>query len=116
AIADRTELIEPIDEPPVPPPTRFRGAPADDPESAARRRKGLIIGVSVGAAIIGVALIVLASVLSRIFGDVGGGLGGDQLGLNAGWGRQQRRQHLHRSGRETCSRNGVFTRGRGGRG
>jgi putative peptidoglycan lipid II flippase len=83
AIADRTELIEPVDEPPVPPPTRFRGAPTDDPESAARRRKGLIIGVSVGAAIIGVALLVLASVLSRIFGDVGGGLGGDQLGLNA---------------------------------
>jgi putative peptidoglycan lipid II flippase len=83
AVADRTELIEPVDEPPVPPPSRFRGAPTDDPESAARRRKGLIIGLSVGAGIIIVALIVLASVLSRIFGDVGGGLGGDQLGLNA---------------------------------
>ena len=83
AVADRTELIEPVDEPPVPPPSRFRGAPTDDPESAARRRKGLIVGLSVGAAIIVVALIVLASVLSRIFGDVGGGLGGDQLGLNA---------------------------------
>ncbi|HET7666375.1 MAG TPA: lipid II flippase MurJ [Mycobacterium sp.] len=83
AVADRTEVIEPVEEPPVPPPTRFRGAPTDDPESAARRRKGLIVGLSVGAAIIVVALIVLASVLSRIFGDVGGGLGGDQLGLNA---------------------------------
>jgi putative peptidoglycan lipid II flippase len=83
AVADRTELIEPVDEPPVPPPSRFRGAPTDDPESAARRRKGLIVGLSVGAAIIVVALIVLASVLSQIFGDVGGGLGGDQLGLNA---------------------------------
>src|SRR6476660_8829408 len=83
AVADRTELIEAVDEPPVPPPSRFRGAPTDDPESAALRRKGLIVGLSVGAAIIVIALIVLASVLSRIFGDVGGGLGGDQLGLNA---------------------------------
>jgi putative peptidoglycan lipid II flippase len=49
----------------------------------ARRRKGLMIGLGVGGAIIVVALIVLASVLSRIFGDVGGGLGGDELGLNA---------------------------------
>jgi putative peptidoglycan lipid II flippase len=48
-----------------------------------RRRKGLMIGLGVGGAIIVVALIVLASVLSRIFGDVGGGLGGDQLGLNS---------------------------------
>jgi putative peptidoglycan lipid II flippase len=83
AVADRTELIEPIDEPPAPPPSRFRGAPTDDPESAQRRRKGLMIGLGVGGAIIVVALIVLASVLSRIFGDVGGGLGGDELGLNA---------------------------------
>jgi putative peptidoglycan lipid II flippase len=67
----------------VPPPSRFRGAPADDPESATRRRKGLMIGLGVGAVIIVVALIVLASVLKGIFGDVGGGLGGDQLGLNA---------------------------------
>ncbi len=83
AIADRTELIAPVDEPGAPPPSRFRGAPTDDPESAARRRKGLMIGLGVGGAIIVVALIVLASVLSRIFGDVGGGLGGDQLGLNS---------------------------------
>jgi putative peptidoglycan lipid II flippase len=83
AIADRTELIAPVDEPEVPPPSRFRGALAEDAESASRRRKGLMIGLGVGGAIIVVALIVLASVLSRIFGDVGGGLGGDQLGLNA---------------------------------
>jgi putative peptidoglycan lipid II flippase len=83
AIADRTEVIAPVNEPPVPPPSRFRSAPADDAESAGRRRKGLLIGLSVGGGIIVVALIVLASVLSRIFGDVGGGLGGDQLGLNA---------------------------------
>jgi putative peptidoglycan lipid II flippase len=83
AIADRTEVISPVDEPEPLPTTRFRGAPTDDPESAARRRKGLMVGLGVGGAIIVVALIVLASVLSRIFGDVGGGLGGDELGLNA---------------------------------
>jgi putative peptidoglycan lipid II flippase len=83
AIADRTELIAPVDEPEAPPPSRYRGAPVDDPVAASRRRKGLMIGLGVGGAIIVVALILLASVLSRIFGDVGGGLGGDQLGLNA---------------------------------
>ena len=82
AVADRTELISPIDEPQSPQPARFHGAPSDDPEASARRRKGLMIGLGVGGAIIVIALIVLASVLSRIFGDVGG-LGGDQLGLNA---------------------------------
>jgi putative peptidoglycan lipid II flippase len=82
AVADRTELITPIDEPQVAPPSRFRGAPTGDPETSARRRKGLMIGLGVGGVIILVALIVLASVLSRIFGDVGSGLGGDQLGLN----------------------------------
>lgn len=80
AIADRTELINPVDEPePTERPERVRDA---DPEVAARRRKGLIIGLAVGAAIIAVALIVLASVLSRIFGDVGG-FSSDDLGLNA---------------------------------
>jgi putative peptidoglycan lipid II flippase len=83
AIADRTELIAPVDEPEPPHPTRFRGRPEDDPEAQARRRKGLMVGLGVGGAIIVVALIVLATVLSRIFGDVGGGLGGDELGLNA---------------------------------
>jgi putative peptidoglycan lipid II flippase len=83
AVADRTELISPVDEPGVPPPSRFRAGPAEDPETSARRRKGLMVGLGVGGAIMVVALIVLASVLSRIFGDVGGGLGGDELGLNA---------------------------------
>jgi putative peptidoglycan lipid II flippase len=82
AVADRTELISPVDEPQGPPPAKFRGAPSEDPEASARRRKGLLIGLGVGGVIIVVALLVLASVLSRIFGDVGG-LGGDQLGLNA---------------------------------
>ena len=83
AVADRTDLISPVDEPQAPQKaSRYRGGPPDDPEAAARRRKGLIIGLSVGAAIIIVALIVLASILSRIFGDVGG-FSKDELGLNA---------------------------------
>ena len=81
AIADRTELISPVDEPEAPPPPRFRAA--DDPEAQARRRKGLMVGLAVGGAIILVALLVLASILSRIFGDVGGSLDKDELGLNA---------------------------------
>jgi len=81
AIADRTELINPVDEPQAPPrPERVREAV--DPEAKARRRKGLVIGLSVGAAIIIVALIVLASLLSHIFGDVGG-FSKDELGLNS---------------------------------
>jgi putative peptidoglycan lipid II flippase len=81
AIADRTELISPVDEPEAPAPSRL--LPADDPEAQARRRRGLLIGLGVGGAVILVALLVLATVLSSIFGDVGDGLGGDELGLNA---------------------------------
>jgi putative peptidoglycan lipid II flippase len=81
AIADRTELISPVDQPEASPrPARVR-APSD-PETAARRRKGLLIGLSVGGAIIVIALIVLGSLLSHIFGDVGG-FSKDELGLNA---------------------------------
>ena len=82
AIADRTEVISPVDEPESPAPSSLRERHDDDPDAQARRRKGLMIGLTVGGAIIVIALIVLATVLSRIFGDVGGGLG-DQLGLNA---------------------------------
>lgn len=83
AIADRTELINPVDEPNAPAkPDRVRGPVPDDQETAGRRRKGLIIGLSVGAAVIVIALIVLASVLKGIFGDVGG-FSQDELGLNA---------------------------------
>ncbi|MCV7224712.1 murein biosynthesis integral membrane protein MurJ [Mycolicibacterium komossense] len=81
ALADRTELIEPVDAD-EPPPGPIRN---DTPEAAAakaRRRKGLLIGLGVAGAIAVVALVVLASVLSKIFGDVGGGINGDQLGLN----------------------------------
>ncbi|MFA5707247.1 murein biosynthesis integral membrane protein MurJ [Mycolicibacterium sp.] len=74
AVADRTELIEPVDQ--------DRSRPSDDDETQARRRRALMIGGGIAGAIILVALIVLATVLGRIFGDVGGGLDGDQLGLN----------------------------------
>ena len=83
AIADRTELINPVDElQATARAPRARSSPPDDPEVAARRRKGLIVGLSVGAAVIVIALIVLASVLKGIFGDVGG-FSQDELGLNA---------------------------------
>jgi putative peptidoglycan lipid II flippase len=83
AVADRTELINPVDESKAPPkPAQVRGKATDDPEAAARRRKGLIVGLSVGGAILVVALIVLASVLKGIFGDVGG-FSQDELGLSA---------------------------------
>ena len=74
-----------------------------------------MIGLGVGGAIIVVALIVLASVLSRIFGDVGGGLGGDELGLNSPSSSSQPSSPAPRQRRETRSRDGVFTRGRGRR-
>ena len=66
AIADRTELISPVDEPEAPPPPqRVRERRTDDPETQARRRRALMIGLGVGGAILIVALIVLATVLSR---------------------------------------------------
>jgi putative peptidoglycan lipid II flippase len=79
AVADRTETITPVDEPEE---ARQRFRADNDPEIQARRRKGLVIGVSVGAVVLVVALVVLATVLSRVFGDVGGPLQGDELGLN----------------------------------
>jgi putative peptidoglycan lipid II flippase len=82
AVADRTELITPIDETDAPP-ERFRPTVTPDPDQQARKRKGLMIGLAVGGAIIVVALVVLASVLSNIFGDVGGSLDKNELGLNA---------------------------------
>lgn len=81
AVADRTDHLAPVDET-----VEERGsawqAPAD-PETANRRRKGLIIGLTVAAGVVIIAVVLLATVLSRIFGDVGNGLGGDELGLNA---------------------------------
>ena len=83
AIADRTDHIAPVEV--VAPDTRSGGwlGAVSDPESALRRRKGMMIGLGVAAAIVVVAVILLATVLGRIFGDVGDGLGGDELGLNA---------------------------------
>ncbi|OAN41904.1 murein biosynthesis integral membrane protein MurJ [Mycolicibacterium iranicum] len=82
AIADRTDHIAPIDDPA---PGQRDGDPLPEPDvdADARRRKGLIIGLTVAGVIVVVAVVLLATVLSRIFGDVGNGLGGDELGLNA---------------------------------
>ena len=84
-VADRTELLAPINEnTPPPEPARPDREPApvlDEAQARLRRRRAITIGVSAGAAVILVALLVLASVLSRMFSDVGG-LDKDQLGLN----------------------------------
>jgi len=80
AVADRTELITPVDEPDVP---RYRDEPDGSPDAQQRKRKALYIGLSVGAGVLVIALVVLATVLSQIFSDVGGPLQGDELGLNA---------------------------------
>jgi putative peptidoglycan lipid II flippase len=84
-VADRTELLAPINEnepPPAPArPSRAPNTDIDEAQARHRRRRAITIGVGTGAAIIVVALLVLASVLSRMFSDVGG-LDKDQLGLN----------------------------------
>ncbi len=73
-----------VEETPAPAaPIRTHETPEEHEAAEARRRKGLIIGISVAAGIILVALLVMVSVLNRIFGDVGGGLNRDELGLNA---------------------------------
>jgi putative peptidoglycan lipid II flippase len=84
AVADRTELLSPLPDPPPAParPGRIRTPELEDAQARVRRRRTVTIGIGVGAAIIVVALLVLASVLSRMFGDVAG-LDKDQLGLNA---------------------------------
>jgi putative peptidoglycan lipid II flippase len=77
--ADRTDLIAPVEEPATAsPPSRlrtagFRGWGDLDEEERARRRKGLLIGLSVGGAILVVALLVLAWALNGLFSDVGSG-------------------------------------------
>ncbi|KRD07818.1 murein biosynthesis protein MurJ [Mycobacterium sp. Root265] len=81
AVADRTEFIAPVDEPPAGSAARLATG-GTDPDAAARRRKGMIIGLAAGGVVVVVALVILATVLSRIFGDVGGGLDRDELGLN----------------------------------
>ena len=81
AVADRTDHIAPVATGPEPPATDWQSEP--DPEAEARRRKGLIIGLSVGAAVLVLFVVLMGTVLSNIFGDVDDGLGGDELGLNA---------------------------------
>ena len=82
AVADRTELIAPVEEP-ASGRARYRDEAADDPEAKARRKRGVLIGVAVAASILVVALVVLATVLRGVFSDVGGSLDKDELGLNA---------------------------------
>jgi putative peptidoglycan lipid II flippase len=80
AVADRTEVLGPIDDTPLPPAPR---APTGlEYATFVRRRRNLLIGAGAAVAIIVVALLVLASVVSKIFGNIGGGLNKDELGLN----------------------------------
>ena len=78
AVADRTEVLGPIDDSTAPPAPRPNG---QEHATLVRRRRGLLVGVGVGAVILVVALLVLASIVSKIFGNVGG-LNKDELGLN----------------------------------
>ncbi|WP_428844565.1 murein biosynthesis integral membrane protein MurJ [Mycolicibacterium hodleri] len=80
SVADRTDLISPIDEHEAPP---ARPRTDEDPEFKARRKRGVLIGAAAAGAILVVALIVLATVLRGVFSDVGGSLDKDELGLNA---------------------------------
>jgi putative peptidoglycan lipid II flippase len=81
AVADRTEVLGPIDDSPALPPTT-RLSTGREYATFARRRRNVLIGVGAAIAVIVVALLVLASVVSKIFGNVGGGLNKDELGLN----------------------------------
>jgi putative peptidoglycan lipid II flippase len=80
AVADRTEVLGPIDDSPSPSTALI--SPGQEQDAFARRRRNVVIGVGAGLAVIVVALLVLASIVSKIFGDVGGGLNKDELGLN----------------------------------
>ncbi|ASW93250.1 murein biosynthesis integral membrane protein MurJ [Mycobacterium marseillense] len=80
AVADRTEVLGPIDDSPSPSTALI--SPGQEQANFARRRRNVLIGAGAGLAVIVVALLVLASVVSKIFGNVGGGLNKDELGLN----------------------------------
>lgn len=81
AVAERTDLLGPIDESAAQQPRSRPSAPHDD-AARARRRRNVLIGSGAGLAVLVIALLTLASVLNRIFSDVGS-LDQDQLGLNA---------------------------------
>jgi putative peptidoglycan lipid II flippase len=84
AVADRTDLLTPIQDQGAAPPSPRAGRPrtpeSEDVQARIRRRRLVTLGAA-GAAVLVVALLVLASVLSRMFGDVSG-LDKDRLGLN----------------------------------
>ena len=80
AVADRTDLIAPIDEPAAP---REQVHADDELQSRSKRRKGVIIGIAVAGSVLVLALILLAMFLRGVFSDVGGPLDKDELGLNA---------------------------------
>jgi putative peptidoglycan lipid II flippase len=87
AVADRTELLSPLQDPPPPEPVparpgQIRTPVLEEAQARVRRRRVLTIWLGGGAAVLIVALLVMASVLSSMFGDVGG-LDKDRLGLNS---------------------------------
>ena len=81
--APRERPPAPTPSPPATPaPDRRPEKVGADPTAQALRRRNLLIGIGVAAAVLAIALVVLGSFLSNIFGDSGAGLKGDQLGLN----------------------------------
>lgn len=81
AVADRTEVLSPIDDR-SPTPTAFCPTTARDPVVFAQRRRNLLIGIGAAVVILVVALLVMASVINKVFGHLGSGLNNDKLGLN----------------------------------
>lgn len=80
AVSERTELMTPVN-PSVARPARFRDSEPTDPETHAKRRKAVLIGGAVGAAILLLALWLVADTL---IGSVGGkGLDEGSLGLSS---------------------------------
>ncbi len=85
AVADRTEVLGPIDEAEPEPPARVRPSrPANRQYSVfGHRRRNMLVGMVVGFTILVVALVVIASLVNKVFGNLNGGLNKDELGLNA---------------------------------
>jgi putative peptidoglycan lipid II flippase len=81
AVADHTDILDPVDDSPAPPPSP-RASTGHERATFSSRRRNVLIGAGVGLAVIVAAFLVLVSVVSKIFGNVGGGLNKDELGLN----------------------------------